>query len=114
MKKQFTLLLFCISILFISQNLYSQSGWVIQNTGSNQFLQSIYVVDSSYCYVTGDSGTFLKTTNGGLNWLSLNYEAMNDLMSVYFFDRNNGLMLNQCKEDMGESEWKSEEYYQSI
>lgn len=85
-----------ISIIFfflcLSQNLYSQSGWSQQNSGVNSLLYSIYILDSNTIYIVGGSGTILKTTNGGNNWIIINLGISSTLRSVYFLNLNTGFI----------------------
>lgn len=53
------------------------TGWVVQTSGTNQTLRSIWFnpADTSKGYVVGDSGVVLKTTNGGSTWTSMTASA---------------------------------------
>ena len=52
--------------------LVSAQAWVSLNSGTTKTLRSVYFVNTDTGWVVGDSGTILKTTDGGLNWQSQN------------------------------------------
>lgn len=79
------------SVLFCG-TLYSQSGWVLQNTGTSNHILSLSFPNAETGFACGWYGTSLKTTNGGTNWMSAgapNY----DYQSTYFVDVNTGWMV---------------------
>jgi photosystem II stability/assembly factor-like uncharacterized protein len=70
MKLFFAIYLFIIFIL--NTNEYSQTYWVNQSSPTNQKLWKCRFLDSLYGWAAGDSGTIIRTTNGGFSWLLLN------------------------------------------
>jgi photosystem II stability/assembly factor-like uncharacterized protein len=42
--------------------------WVVVPSGEGDNLRSVFMVNSKYGYATGENGTFIRTTNGGLTW----------------------------------------------
>jgi photosystem II stability/assembly factor-like uncharacterized protein len=58
--------------------------WVPQNSGTTKNLNSVYFTDDNIGYAVGDSGTILKTINGGNNWISQNSGTTKNLYSVFF------------------------------
>jgi len=52
-------------------------------------LRSVFFTDSITGYAVGDGG-IIKTTDGGLNWISQTSVTSNSLLSVYFTDSNTG------------------------
>ena len=66
MKKSLFLTLF-IS-LFFQTIVFSQSGWIPQNSPNNEDLNDIDIWDDNTGYIVGGNSTILKTTNGGTNW----------------------------------------------
>lgn len=62
MKKLFTLL-FAVGLI---NSVNAQ--WVLQNSGTTHDLWSVHFTDSNTGYVVGDSGTILKTSDGGNQW----------------------------------------------
>jgi len=70
-KKIFAIFLFITTI--ISTNSYSQWFWVNPYPQGN-FLYDIYMKDANTGWISGDAGTILRTTNGGINWI---YQPVN-------------------------------------
>ena len=63
---------------------HGQTGWQYQNSNltTNQFGHgAIYPINKDTVYVIADTGKFLKTYNGGTNWVS-----QNTGFTVFFFD----------------------------
>lgn len=61
--------------LLLSTNLYPQGGWVEQTSGVSVQLTSVSVVNFFYypyksVWICGYSGTVLRSTNNGLNWVN--------------------------------------------
>ncbi len=65
MKKIFYIL-FAISLLHVSAG----AQWVQQNGGTTVTLYNIDFVDANTGWIVGTSSKILKTTNGGLNWVT--------------------------------------------
>jgi photosystem II stability/assembly factor-like uncharacterized protein len=98
MKK--LILLFLLIFLF-GTSVYSQTIWFNQTSGTTINLYSIFFIDSSTGFIVGDSSKILKTTNGGLNWItqyagSFTYSKLN---SVYFLDNNTGFIAGGTNEE---------------
>lgn len=89
-----TLLLF-ISITFFSFSAsFSQSGWFPLNSGTTEWLQSVFFTDANTGYVTGNNGIVLKTTNAGNNWTSQTLPPGYLLRFVFFTDINTGYIVS--------------------
>jgi hypothetical protein len=61
-------------------------------------LYSVYFINNETGYIAGEgavSGTILKTTNGGLNWISQNSGTVNDLFAIYFCNENTGYVVGE-------------------
>lgn len=80
------------SIIFINFNSYvfSQSGWVQQSRGVTSKLLSVYFINSSTGWASGDSGVVIKTTNGGTNWIIQNSTTNLPLLTIMFSGTNTG------------------------
>lgn len=78
-----------IIFALIAQSLYSQ-GWVLKITGTSNDLIDVHFLDVSTGYAVGQTGTILKTTNGGDNWVSQVSGTANQLNSVRFFNASTG------------------------
>ena len=68
----------------------TQGTWERVNIPTNQFLKSVCFVDSLYGWVAGDSGTMLHTTDGGATWIHQDTHADNEVVDVFFLNRNLG------------------------
>lgn len=85
-------LLFSIffSVILISLSINSQPiSWVEQTSGVSTQLTSVSVVNDNHVWVCGYAGRVLRTTNGGVNWISVNAAPIPgtlDLHSIYAID----------------------------
>lgn len=81
--------------LITSINIFSQSGWNYQNSGTNRSLNSVFFVNSETGYIAGDGGTILKTTNSGQNWFSQQSSLNLIQATIYFINTNTGYIGGQ-------------------
>ena len=59
--------------------------WAAVDSGTDETLESVdFPVDDQTGYVSGGSGTLLKTVDGGLSWVALNPNVALDLETVDF------------------------------
>ena len=84
MKKFYILLI----TMFIMDGATAQ--WVTHNSGTTNDLNSVYFTDVNTGYAVGDSGTILKTTDGGANWEIKNSGTSFNLQSVLFTSSSTG------------------------
>ncbi len=84
-----TLTFFIAIFLLAAASLYSQSGWVQQNTGTTNHILSLYFPNAETGFACGWYGTTLKTTNGGTNWVNAGAPVF-DYQSAFFVDVNTG------------------------
>jgi photosystem II stability/assembly factor-like uncharacterized protein len=86
MKKTVTVLV----LLFVSFQLNAQ--WVDQTSGVSSKLVSVSAVDNNVCWICGDGGVILRTTNGGTNWTNVGggpvIGSINNVNNVYALDAN--------------------------
>jgi photosystem II stability/assembly factor-like uncharacterized protein len=86
MKKGFSILM----VLFISFELNAQ--WVDQTSGVSANLVSVSAVDNNVCWISGDGGVVLRTTNGGTTWANVGGGPVigieNTVDNVYALDAN--------------------------
>ena len=54
-----------LMVLFIFFELNAQ--WVDQTSGVSADLVSVSAVDNNVCWISGDGGVVLRTTNGGID-----------------------------------------------
>ena len=81
-----------IFIFFIFPTLYSFSQWTPQISGTNLFLWNIQFTTPNIGYVIGDNNFFAKTTNGGINWISINTGA--NASRLFFVNDTIGILYN--------------------
>lgn len=87
-----TALIFAIFLSVSTVN----SQWHQVNSNTTEKLNDIFFVDNQKGYCVGDSGTILKSEDGGQNWSMLNaFSSGEDLYDVYFLDENNGFVSSQ-------------------
>ncbi len=67
--------------LFCTAFVLSQSGWYSVNSGTNIQLNSVGSYGLKACAV-GNNGTILRTTNGGVNWVSVPSGTNNNLTHI--------------------------------
>ncbi len=105
----FTLLFFILACI----RLYSQPyGWFTQPSGTGNNLNGVYFSSNTTGIVVGQSGTILRTVNGGTNWTSVSSGTNVHLFSVYFVDGNTGWVVGDVgvilKTTNGGSSWNSQ------
>ncbi len=87
MKKTKLILLLLVCL---SNQVYSQSGWFQQSTGTFHVLMDVQFLNSNTGWAVGGLGTILTTTNGGTNWILRNSGTNQDILQVSFADAFNG------------------------
>ncbi len=71
-----------VTVMFtVTGNLTSQNGWYPLQSGTVNVLKSVYFVNQSIGYISGN-GIILKTLNGGSNWLVISTAISGS--SIYF------------------------------
>ena len=81
--------LICL-LIFVTTLSYSQSGWVIQTSGTSEILHSVFFINSNTGWACGNNGMILKTTNGGTNWIQQTSGIDHNLNSVFFINESTG------------------------
>jgi photosystem II stability/assembly factor-like uncharacterized protein len=100
------------SILLLAKPLLAD-GWFLQTSNvSGISLWSVSFANSSTGYTAGGNGTILKTTNGGVNWITQTSGTTQELLGIYFTDPmtgwacgNNGVILNTTN---GGTNWNTQ------
>lgn len=59
-------------------------------SGNRKTIRGSFFINSSTGFASGERGEFLKTTDGGLNWLKLNKFTSKFLNSVFFINEKTG------------------------
>ena len=92
--KTTAILIVALSLSFLTQNLLTQSGWILHESGQSYWnLNSICFINTGTGFAAGNNGTFDKTTNGGFNWSLLNTGTNNNFNSVSFPSSNTGYIV---------------------
>lgn len=79
-------------IMFLSTGIaYSQ--WFQQVSGTTADLNSVFHLSTGHGFIVGNSGTFLKTTDGGMNWNLSTLTPAEDFNAVYFLIKTKELLL---------------------
>jgi photosystem II stability/assembly factor-like uncharacterized protein len=71
-------------------NLYAQSTWVVQNSGTAQDLWAVHVISNEIAVVAGNEGTLLKTTDGGASWVHKNSHTTDSFWFLQFLNASTG------------------------
>ena len=70
-----------------AQNWTSAHGNATSNT-----LNDVQFVTDQVVYAVGNSGTIIKSTDGGQTWSDISYGDTRNYLSLYFFDENTGFV----------------------
>lgn len=82
-----------ILIILNVSDLYSQSGWFHQKTGTQNRLSNVFFLNENTGWAAGDSGTIIRTVNGGADW-DLQISNTNiALEKIAFTDSLNGTAI---------------------
>jgi photosystem II stability/assembly factor-like uncharacterized protein len=102
-------MLFILACIFA---INCDAQWVLQNSGTENMLKSVFFTNDQTGYITGDQGIILKTTDGGAHWISLDAGTSSSLNSVFFINPdtgyiagNNGVILMTSD---GGTTWESQ------
>jgi len=93
MKKLIT---YNLLFLIVSCSLYSQTGWFLCNSGTNNNLTSVYFIDQNTGWAAGYNNSFdyhgviLRSTNGGTTWIAQVDEYNFQPESIFFLNENSG------------------------
>ncbi|HMQ79865.1 MAG TPA: T9SS type A sorting domain-containing protein [Ignavibacteria bacterium] len=82
-----------LTIIFLTYGISYSQSWVQQFSGSGSSLKSLAILDENTVLVCGFSGTILKSTNGGLNWISKNSSNFGALYTLKFFNLQTGYAI---------------------
>ena len=87
---RFKILFIVLSLIIFTAETYSQGTWEKIDSPTDQFLKSVYFVDSLYGWAAGDLGTIIHTSDGGINWIFQDSKIQYDIAAVFFLNRNLG------------------------
>lgn len=82
-----------VLFILIPLRVISQVGWYTQPSGTGNNLNGVYFADNSTGIVAGQSGTILRTTNGGTNWYSIPSGTGVHLFGVFFINSPTGWVV---------------------
>jgi Secretion system C-terminal sorting domain len=96
MNRYYFAAVFLFLILFSISNTYSQNiTWAEQTSGLTTQLTSVSAVSPNHVWACGYTGRVLRTTNGGVNWVSVNSAPIPttlDLHSIFGLDSMTALV----------------------
>ena len=84
MKFSFAFAVTAMLLLAVSNRSDAQTSWKQQTTSLSNSLLSICFTSPSTGYVSGESGTFARTTNAGTTWTTVNTGTYASLNAVCF------------------------------
>lgn len=94
------ILILFLSIMSISSDLSPKKAlsleWQSIETGNEEHLRGLSVVNDKVVWASGNQGTFLRTKNGGKTWNigQIEEAADLDLRDIHAFDQNTALVLS--------------------
>lgn len=65
------------------------------NSGSLSVLNDVFFFDAQVGIAVGDSGTILRSTNGGLDWTQIPLTQQNEFRKIGFFNDSTGLVVGK-------------------
>lgn len=69
---------------------FAQGSWDRIDVPTQQYLRSVYFVDSLTGWAVGDSGIIINTLDGGNTWIIQESNTENDIVDVFFLNSNLG------------------------
>lgn len=102
-----------VSLLFFlfTNSVFAQ--WSYLSSGTAKNLNEIFFPAADTGFVAGDSGTVLKTINGGLNWISLTTGLTANVNDLYFINTHEGWIVadegNVCNTLDGGINWNCQQ-----
>jgi len=85
-------------LLLNASVLYSQSGWIHQETGTQYRLRHVFFINKNTGWAAGDSGTIIRTVNGGADWDLQISNTTKALQKIAFTDSLNGTAIGNYYE----------------
>ncbi len=66
----------------------ADTGWTVQTSGTTQRLYSVKAVSDNVAWASGLSGTVVRTTNGGTNWIAVPLPVTDAAYTMTALDAN--------------------------
>ena len=89
MKKIIALLLLLNSLPFYAQ------WWTLQNSGVTANLNDVSGITGNEVLIVGNSGTILKTIDGGVHWVQKTSSTISNLMKIQFVNPTIGYAVGE-------------------
>jgi photosystem II stability/assembly factor-like uncharacterized protein len=85
---------FAFSLLAIP--LACAQSWIPQTSGTTASFRGIHAVDSQTVWVSGTTGSYVTTTDGGVTWRAAQVPGAEklDFRAIWAFDANNAFLLS--------------------
>ncbi len=90
MKRNLLFLSLIVGFISLQVDLSSAQGWFPQSSGVSSTLRGVHFTSNNVGTVVGNSGTILRTTNGGTTWTLQTSGTSSTLYAVFFTDANTG------------------------
>jgi photosystem II stability/assembly factor-like uncharacterized protein len=78
------------ALLASSSEIVSQTYWIAQSRPTTRDLRTLSFLDSLNGWVAGDSGTILRTTDGGATWTSQNSGISDAIVDIFMLNERRG------------------------
>lgn len=69
------------------------AGWISQESGTTVALHNVQFLDSRNGYAVGESGTVLKTTDGGAGWADVSIPSSYPVWDLYMISSSSGWVV---------------------
>lgn len=81
-------------IIFLSFRFTTNAQWFWQNPSpTGNWLADVQLISSQVGWAVGESGTLLKTVDGGTNWINKSISSNLDLRGINFIDDSHGIIV---------------------
>ncbi len=91
MKKN--ILVSTLTVLLTAMNIFAQEDWTEQLSDTDKTLYSVDFINSLHGIAVGESGTILKTIDGGFTWQNINTCFPNNLNGISFYDATHAVAV---------------------
>ncbi len=91
MLKNLLIIVFTAVIQIVSSKaVLADNYWIRQNSPTTRNLSNCFFINNNTGWVSGDSGTIIKTTNAGISWSFQTTNVFNDIKSIFFINERLG------------------------
>ena len=85
-----TIIFSAIILSLFSPTAFCQVNWIQQNSNTTAILWAIQFLDANNGYACGETGTVVKTTDGGTTWFAVNISTPNPVKDIFFITASEG------------------------